>query len=1053
MDFKVTVFGLAILFCLSTNAQQPAVKNWENHQVVGVNKLPAHVNVVPYSTFVEALAGEKEKSPFYHSLNGNWKFNWVKSPAQRPVDFYNPEFDVSSWDEIPVPSNWELQGYGIPIYVNIPYEWTTDPQPPAVPHDYNPVGSYRTNFTIPENWKGREVILHFGAVKSAMYAWVNGEKVGYSQGSKLPAEFNITPFLKKGENMLAVEVYRWSDGSYLECQDFWRISGIERDVYLWSPPKVSIYDYFAKATLNGDYKTGKLDLEVQVKYFGKKKKEKEFVLEMVLLDDGIKIKSLQRSFVLSDSGTFEIAFDARVENCKTWSAETPHLYTLVLELKDEKGNSLEFLSSKIGFRSSEIKNGQLLVNGVPVMIKGVNRHEHDELTGHVISKESMLKDVVLIKQNNINAVRTSHYPNDPYWYQLCDQFGIYLVDEANIESHGMGYNPNRTLGNNPNWEKAHLDRIERMVERDKNHPSVIIWSMGNEAGDGVNFVAGSDWIHQRDPSRPVHYERALKNEHIDIYSPMYASIGYIEAYAKTKPSRPLILCEYAHSMGNSTGNLQDYWDVIEKYDALQGGFIWDWVDQGLVKYDKYGQKYWVYGGDFGSPDTPSDGNFCLNGIVNPDRSPHPALEEVKKVYQFIGIKETDLSKGEFTLTNKYDFTNLDKFDLDWEVKANGKKIQTGKINDLSLEPHQSKTIYVPLDMMEFEAGKEYLLNFSLKVKHAQPLLPEGYEVAKDQFILGHRKLVRRINIQKLPGLTIEEKNNNVKVEGQGFEVGFNSKTGMLNRYVVGKEVYIEKEIVPNFWRAPTDNDFGNRMDQRQAIWRNAGKNLKLLKFEVHHSNNAVVRVNSEFEVIDARSELVMNYQVYGNGEVIVEMQLKPGLEGLPDLPRFGMQVELSEGFFKLMYYGRGPHENYCDRNTSAFLDLYRSSVAEQYFPYIRPQENGYKTDARWMVLENRQGAGVIFKSGNSFSFSALNFSTDDLDQLTKENYRHTPDLNMHKTTFVNIDLKQMGVGGDNSWGAQPHKQYTLPAKEHKFSFSLRPFFAGEDPFLIWQQTF
>jgi len=506
-------------------------------------------------------------------------------------------------------------------------------------------------------------------------------------------------------------------------------------------------------------------------------------------------------------------------------------------------------------------------------------------------------------------------------------------------------------------------------------------------------------------------------------------------------------------MGNSTGNLQDYWDVIEKYDALQGGFIWDWVDQGLVNYDKYGQKYWVYGGDFGPPDTPSDGNFCLNGIVNPDRSPHPALEEVKKVYQFIGIEENDLSKGEFTLTNKYDFTNLDHFDLNWEVKANGKKIQTGKIDDLSLEPHQSKTIYVPLDMMEFEAGVEYLLNFSLKVKHAQPLLLEGYEVAKDQFILGHKKLVRRINIQKLPGLTIEEKNNNVKVEGQGFEVGFDSKTGMLNRYVVGKEVYLDKEIVPNFWRAPTDNDFGNRMDQRQAIWRNAGKNLKLLKFEVHHSNNAVVRVNSEFEVIDARSELVVNYQVYGNGEVIVEMQLTPGLEGLPDLPRFGMEIELSEGFFKLMYYGRGPHENYCDRNTSAFVGLYRSSVAEQYFPYIRPQENGFKTDARWMVLENRQGVGVIFKSGNTFSFSALNFSTNDLDQLTKDNYRHTPDLNMRKTTFVNIDLKQMGVGGDNSWGAQPHVQHTLPAKEYKFSFSFRPFFAGEDPFLIWQQTF
>jgi beta-galactosidase len=886
-----------------------------------------------------------------------------------------------------------------------------------------------------------------------MYVWVNGKKVGYSQGSKLPAEFNISPYLEKGENILAVEVYRWSDGSYLECQDFWRISGIERDVFLWSPPKVNVTDYFAKATLSEKYQNGILDLEVEVTDLGKSKGGKEYSLEVLLFDGDKKVGEKKQVFDIVATELAVLNFNLEIENVKPWSAEKPNLYKLVLTLFDHKGVAVEYLSGNLGFRTSEIKNGQLLVNGIPIYLKGVNRHEHDEFTGHVISKESMLKDVVLMKQNNINAVRTSHYPDDPYWYQLCDQFGIYLVDEANIESHGMGYHPNRTPGNNPDWELAHLDRIERMVERDKNHPSVIIWSMGNEAGDGVNFVAASDWIHQRDPSRPVHYERAELASHVDIFSPMYDRIEQIEAYAKTNPSRPLILCEYAHSMGNSTGNLQDYWDVIEEYDALQGGFIWDWVDQGLVKYDEFGQKYWVYGGDFGPAGTPSDGNFCLNGIVNPDRSPHPALEEVKKVYQYVGIELKNLTKGEFELTNKYDFTNLDEFDLGWEVKANGRQVYKGEINDLDLEPHQSAMIYIPFDLMEFEEGKEYLLNFSLKFKEEQPLFPAGVEVAKEQFIIGHKKLVNRINIQRLPGLAVDKTNDKVVVVGQGFEVGFSAETGLLNKYVYENIGFIKEEIHPNFWRAPTDNDFGNRMDQRQAIWRNAGKNLKLKKFDVQHSNNAVVRISSEYEILDARSALVINYTVYGDGEVDIDMQLIPGITGLPDLPRFGIELQLIKDFYQLMYYGRGPHENYIDRNSSAFIDVYQSSVMEQYFPYIRPQENGYKTDVRWMTIANIQGAGLLFKANGNFGFSTLNFSTDDLDQLTMENYRHTPDLKSRKTTFVNIDLKQMGVGGDNSWGAQPHEQYTLPPKEYKFSFSFRPYFAGYDPFSLWQLTY
>ncbi len=611
---KKLFFLTAIFSLLQINSRAQEV--WENPDIIGINKMDPHANAIPYTSLKDALVGKINNSEYVRSLNGNWKFLWSENPVSVPKDFYNPEFNDSDWNEIPVPSNWELQGYGIPIYINQPYEFADPrspftemlrPDPPHVPHDYNPVGTYRTSFNVPAHWQGRRVILHFGAVKSAMFVWVNGEKAGYSQGSKLPAEFDITDFVKEGKNLLAVEVLRWSDGSYLECQDFWRISGIERDVYLWSVPNIHIYDYFAHADLDERYDNGLLNTTVQIRN-STKPDNKKYTLTLKLF--GLKNKQVlkEKKVFVNTEKDLELDFSSEIDDVRKWTAETPELYTLVLELK--KGESIiEMVSHKIGFRKVEIKDGQLLVNGMPVLIKGVNRHEHDEYTGHVISHKLMEKDIALMKQYNINAVRTCHYPDDPYWYELCDKYGIYLIDEANIESHGMGYRPDRTLGNNPAWKKAHLDRVKRMVERDKNHPSVIIWSMGNEAGDGVNFDTVSAWLHHRDPSRPVHYERALKRPTVDIYSPMYPSIGYIERYAQSDPYRPLIMCEYAHSMGNSTGNLQDYWDVIEKYPALQGGFIWDWVDQGLAKKDKNGVKYWAYGGDYGPDTIPSDGNF------------------------------------------------------------------------------------------------------------------------------------------------------------------------------------------------------------------------------------------------------------------------------------------------------------------------------------------------------------------------------------------------------------------------------------------------------------
>ena len=1042
---------IAIFIVLFTTTGLTAQEDWENPQVVGINKMEPHVNVVPYASLPDALSGKYEDSPFYQSLNGKWKFTWVESPGKRPQEFYRTDFDDAKWETINVPANWELNGYGIPIYVNSAYEWTGDPTPPGVPHHYNPVGSYRTRFTVPDDWKKRQVILHFGAVKSAMYVWVNGEKVGYSQGSKLPAEFDITPYLAKGENLLAVEVYRWSDGSYLECQDFWRISGIERDVFLWSPPPVSLSDFFAKARLVNDYRDGRLDIDVSVASSEEKSSGKEYNVEALLFEGNRQVGSQSKAVALNDALT-QTTLGMDVRAVKPWTAETPNLYTLVLLLR--KGDdTLGMVSHRIGFRNSEIRNGQLLVNGKPVLLKGVNRHEHDQYTGHVIPRESMIRDIELMKQNNINAVRTCHYPDDPYWYELCDKYGIYLIDEANIESHGMGYHPDRTLGNNPDWEKAHLERIRRMVERDKNHPSIIIWSMGNEAGDGVNFVKASEWIHQRDPSRPLHYERAEKRPHVDIYSPMYATIEHIEAYAKTNPDRPLILCEYAHSMGNSTGNLQDYWDVIHKYDVLQGGFIWDWVDQGLVKYDRYGQEYWAYGGDFGPEGTPSDGNFCINGIVNPDRSPHPALYEVKKVYQDVAFSEVNRAKGEYAVSNGFFFTDLTDYRLVWRVFENGIPILEGTFDTLDIPAGSTDTLYVPVDMLEMTPGHEYLLEFSLVTATERPFIEMGDEVASEQFFLAYKRPDARTNSLGLDELAVEYDNNDVIIHGMGFQIGFNKEEGLIRFYRIGDKDMIEAPVRPNFWRAPNDNDFGNHMEERQGIWRYAGDHLKLKSFDLQHSNLSILRIFCDFEMPDVRSELEMNYVIYGNGEVTIEMKFTPGIAGLPDLPRFGLTTQLPERMDRVEYYGRGPHENYQDRNTSAFVGLYTGNAKDFYFPYIRPQENGYRTDVRWLRFLSGRGFGLFFRSTGDFSFSALPYAIGDLDQLTKANEQHTPDLPRHDVTFLNIDLAQMGVGGDNSWGAQPHRQYRLPAKEYKFSLSLRPNAEVDDPFILWQERY
>jgi beta-galactosidase len=1044
MKHHLLVFIVFIFISLQSITAQK-INDWENPKMFGLNKEAPHASFIPYANVEQAIHNDKNNSPFYKSLNGLWKFNWVREPSQRPVDFYKTDFDVSKWNDIPVPSNWELQGYGVPIYVNIPYEFTYEPNPPDIPDGYNPVGSYRRTFTIPESWKNQEIFVHFGAVKSAMYLWINGQKVGYSQGSKTPAEFNITSFLQKGENTMAVEVYRWSDGSFLECQDFWRISGIERDVYLFSTPKIQIRDFFVQTFLDSNYNNAELNVNIDIKNYLVNSKIKKHYLNILLIDhyDNTIIKNLLE-ININKKNSEKFVFENQVNSPKKWSAEKPNLYSLVISLQNDKKEVIEAVSCKVGFRKSEIKNGQLLVNGKAVLLKGVNRHEHDEYSGHVISNESMLKDIELMKRFNINAVRTCHYPDDPYWYELCDKYGIYLIDEANIESHGMGYKPERTLGNNPEWKEAHLDRIIRMVERDKNHPSIIIWSMGNEAGDGVNFVASSEWIHSRDSGRSVHYERAGKKSHVDIVSPMYAGLSYLKKYANEKQDRPLILCEYAHSMGNSTGNLQDYWDVIEQYDQLQGGFIWDWVDQGLVKSDESGEKYWAYGGDFGDDDVPSDGNFCINGLVNPDRSIHPAMWEVKKVYQNIKILPIKLNMGDFKIMNKFFFTNLNEFIINWEIKSLGKVIEKGKIENLNVKPGNDTIIKISLFAIKKKLSKESYINFSISTKEKSDLIPENHTIAVEQFRLPIRTNVEITDASDIPDLKLKEISNEVILTGKNFKIKFNKEKGFLSSLILEDEEFLIKGLEPNFWRAPNDNDFGNGMEKRCAVWKWAADELKLEKFEISEHKNNRIMITSSFLLKKSNSKLTLIYTVLGSGDIIVNYNFLSKNRSLPEIPRIGMKVQLNAGFEQLKWYGKGPHENYCDRNTSALVDIYESKVKDQYVEYIRPQENGYKTQVRWLTLTNEKGNGVLIEGLPGICFSALHFTNEDLDQGEKKNYKHTTDMIPNDFVSLNIDLAQMGVGGDNSWGAKPHKKYQIPPGNHSYSFRIRAFSNSED---------
>ncbi|UCC72525.1 MAG: DUF4981 domain-containing protein [Gemmatimonadota bacterium] len=1032
-------------FLIPTGAEAQEAPDWENPAVVAINKEAPHATLFPFESRELALARDEGRSLYYQLLNGRWKFNWVRKPADRPADFYREDYDDSDWTEIVVPGNWEVNGFGVPIYLNIPYEF--EENPPYIHHHYNPVGSYRTSFTIPESWTGRQIFIHFGAVKSAMYLWVNGQKVGYSQGSKLPAEFDITPYVRAGANTLAADVYRWSDGSYLECQDFWRISGIERDVFLWAAPKLHIRDFFAIGDLDESYKDGILQVTAQVTNYGSER-DAGSTLTLELLDaDGRPVLEVEHTENVSVQPGEEVTVEFRepVPDPAKWTAETPDLYTLLLSLADASGTTVEVITARVGFRTVEIKDGLLQVNGVPITIKGVNRHEHDPLTGHVVSEAGMLQDIALIKQLNINAVRTSHYPNDPRWYELADEYGLYVIDEANIESHGRGYQPDTTFGNDPTWEAAHLDRTIRMVERDKNHPSIIIWSLGNEAGNGVNFYATYSWINERDRTRPVQYERAQLDWNTDIYAPMYADFQRLVDYAETYDDRPLIMCEYAHAMGNSVGNFADYWEIIDRYPNLQGGFIWDWVDQGLLTTNENGDTIFGYGGDFGPPGTPSDGNFLMNGIVLPDRRPHPSAWEVKKVYQPIDVEPINLRGLVVAIRNDYDFANFRNLELVWSVIADGVVQETGDLDVPGFPPGDVWTLRIPYSPFQPKPGTEYFLNISFRTRRASDLVPAGHEVAFEQLRLPFFQPAPVLAADSLPQLQVDDTETTVTVSGEDFTISFDKETGVLVSYLYRGTELVRTGPVPNFWRAPTDNDFGGSWQTRLAVWRDAGADRTVRRVTVYQPSPRKVTIRTRARLEAVRASYSTLYTVLGNGEIIIESHFEPRGEGLPRMPRFGVQMTLPKEFSHLQWYGRGPHESYWDRKAGAPVGLYDGTVAEQFHPYERPQENGNKTDVRWMALTNDEGTGLLVAGMPLLSMSALHYTVDDLDPGESKAQRHAGQLTERDLVNLNIDYKQMGVGGITSWGPTGLPKYSLYYQEYRYSFRLRPFSNDDAP--------
>jgi beta-galactosidase len=1043
MKKSISILALLIASIIAVNAQEK-VPFWQNEKINEDNREPMHAAYYVFENEALAAKNEWRQSKNYLDINGPWKFKYVNSPGDLPKDFEKSTFNDSAWDNFKIPASWDVNGYGFPVYVNTTYDfdYLMAPNPPFVPTKYNPTGVYRKEITIDESWEGKDIFLHVGTAKSNLTVWVNGVYVGYGEDGKLPSEFNLNKYVKTGKNTITLQVMKWNDGSYLECQDMWRMSGITRDSYLVARNKAHLKDYEIIPDLDANYVNGTLKISTQ---FSDLNKNDNYTLD-VQLKDGAAIVASKVITALNEKQTFDFA----VNNPKKWSAEIPNLYQITFLLKDKKGNVIEVINQNVGIRKVEIKGGQLLVNGKAVYIKGVNRHEVDPVTGQTISRERMEQDIKLMKEFNINAVRMSHYPNDEYFYELCDKYGIYVVDEANIESHGMGYDITKTLGNKPDWELAHIQRMQRMIERDKNHSSIIIWSMGNEAGNGYNFYRGYLWIKNRDKSRPIQYERAtagawdgkdLKFEwDSDIIDPMYSSPNKMEEYilANPNPTRPYIQCEYAHAMGNSMGNFKDYWDVYRKHPNFQGGFIWDMIDQSVYKTQPDGTRILAYGGDFGPKDVKSDNNFVNNGVFTVERKPNPHALEMRNVMQNILTSWENQATETIKVYNEFSFKDLSNVSLHWKLVLDGKDDATGTIDNLDIKPKESKTFQLPVNV----EGKEFQEAFIVVTYHTkedEPFLPKGFQIATEQ--LAYKGAWKNdIKIQGASKIIVEKNINNTTFKSDKATLTFDKKTGFINGYTFNNLPILKEgyQLRPNFWRAPNDNDFGANLQVQLKAWKDATENPTLVSWTYSATKDNKILVKATYNLTSVSSTLELNYEINSNGELAVKEQLNiDKTKEQPVLPRFGMEIIVPKDFSNMSYYGRGPHENYIDRNYSSQVGVYNQTVSEQYYPYIRPQETGNKTDVRWLELSNDK-LKLTIKSDGLLAVTALHFLTEDLDDGLQKDQRHAAELKERDLTSLKIDYKQMGVGGIDSWQAWPMEKYLLRGKTYEYQFKITP---------------
>lgn len=1044
---KIYILFLFLWLGLNIHSQErPRHPELENPSIQGINKEDPRASFISYETRELALENNAIMSSRFVSLNGIWKFKFITGVSNRISNFAENGLDLSDWNEIKVPSNMEIEGYGIPIYTNVSYEfypqWNFNP-PYINDLENNNIGYYRREFDMPQSWDDMSVIIHFGSIKSVGFVHVNGHKVGMSKDSKTPQEFDITQYVKPGKNSISVEVFRWSDGAYLECQDFWRLSGLPRDVFVYAQPKVRLRDFYAKTTLDESYTDGVLDLDVELKNHTGNKVSHTVTYEV--LDNTLKS-------VISGTKTVEVVdsvgiinFQSSIPKVNAWTAETPYLYTLLLTMKEPSGKISEVTSIQIGFRTSEVKDGLYLVNGKSVLLKGVNYHEFSHITGQVVDEELVTLDMERMKQLNVNAIRLSHYPQADFFYNLADKYGFYLVDEANIESHGMGYDRavGKSLGNNIEWTDAHLFRTRNMFERDKNHPSVVIWSLGNEAGNGYNFYQTYLFLRSRDKMRPIQYEQAGHEWNTDIVVPMYAKPQHIEHYAKTYTDRPLILCEYSHAMGNSIGNLKDYWEIIEKYPQLQGGFIWDWADQGLADVNEKGE-FFAYGGDYGPEGTPSDGNFLINGVIAPDRSLKPHSYEVKHVYQEIGFIAEDLLSGKITIDNKFRFTNLSKYDFSYEISANGDVIRSVKLPAMDIAPEQSKTIDINVNNISAKPGVEYFVKLVAKTKTAENLLPAGWDIASEQFKLPIEMANVPFDSAKSGEVSYKE-GNTIEIFGKGFSLAIDSKSGIITSYQSnGKELLLNgMGPRPAFWRGTTDNDYGWRMQRVSRLWKEVSNQMPNATSVITNKSGNLVKVEVEYKLDSLNTTWKTEYTVLGNGAVKVDNTMITTDTNVPVVPRVSMKMHLPSDLTHVEYFGRGPWENYSDRHSSTYIDHFKSTVADLYVPYIRPQENGHHTDVRWLSLTRKDGSGLLIVADSLIEFNALHNTVEDFDAGSNKdsNLRHANDIKPQDLVELHIDYRMMGVGGDDSWGARPHDPYMIDfnnQKSIKYGFTLIP---------------